>query len=127
MRQKYVVLRNCFTADCVYYSKGDIVELPDAMFKDEKNFRLLEKPVLEPEPVPKSKKSRKLAAQDKPESGLEPEPEPELEPSPSDPAMTLSEPVVHNLVPSKGKKLKCSCGKTYKTEYGLKRHLEDNA
>ncbi len=51
---KYLVLRNCFTAECVYYKKGTFVKLPDAMFKDEKNFELAEKPkpVVEPEPEP---------------------------------------------------------------------------
>ena len=55
---KYIVLRNCFTRECVYYKKGTFVKLPDAMFKDEKNFELAEKPkpvvepVVEPEPEP---------------------------------------------------------------------------
>ncbi len=55
---KYLVLRNCFTRECVYYKKGTFVKLPDAMFKDEKNFELAEKPkpvvepVVEPEPEP---------------------------------------------------------------------------
>lgn len=61
---KYLVLRNCFTAECVYYKKGEIVNLPDAMFKDEKNFRLMEKPAPTPTPEP------------------EPIPEPEVTPEP---------------------------------------------
>ena len=36
---KYLVLRNCFTAECRYFRKGDIVELSDEMYKAEKNFR----------------------------------------------------------------------------------------
>ncbi len=41
---KYLVLRNCFTAESQYFSKGDTVELPDEMYKAEKNFRSLETP-----------------------------------------------------------------------------------
>ena len=40
---KYLVLRDCFTAEQRFYAKGDVVDLPDEMFKYEKNFRLLEK------------------------------------------------------------------------------------
>lgn len=38
---KYVVLRNCYTEECRYFHKGDIVDLPDSMYKDVKNFRPL--------------------------------------------------------------------------------------
>ncbi len=51
---KYLVLRNCFTRECVYYKKGAVVELPVAMFKDKKNFRSMEKPAPEPEPPPEA-------------------------------------------------------------------------
>jgi len=49
-RKKYSVLRNCFTAECVYYKKGQVVELSEAMFKDEKNFRLMGEPESVEEP-----------------------------------------------------------------------------
>ena len=38
---EYLVLRNCFTEENRYFAKGDVVDLPEAMFKHEKNFRLL--------------------------------------------------------------------------------------
>ena len=101
---KYLVLRNCFTAECVYYKKGQVVNLPDAMFKAEKNFRLMEKSMTEPPPEP------------------EPVPEPVLEPVPEAPETPtkLAKPIGHKKV---GKSLTCSCGKEYKTKYGLKQHL----
>lgn len=124
---KYLVLRNCFTADCVYYKKGEIVNLPDAMFKHEKNFRLMEKSMTEPPPEPEPTP----ALEPEPEPEPEPIPEPEPEPLPEAPesatkpvkevASTIPpEPVVHKKV---GKSLTCSCGKEYKTKYGLKQHL----
>jgi len=102
-RKKYSVLRNCFTAECVYYKKGQVVELPDAMFKDEKNFRQMGEPTPEPEP----------------------EPAPEAPETPTKPVEEVAstippEPAVHKKV---GKSLTCSCGKEYKTKYGLKQHL----
>ena len=51
-RKKYLVLRNCFTSECVYYKKGQVVELSEALFKDEKNFRLVGEPEPVPEPIP---------------------------------------------------------------------------
>ena len=41
---QYIVLRDCFTAECQYYKRGDTVELPDEMYKYEKNFKLVEEP-----------------------------------------------------------------------------------
>lgn len=102
-RKKYLVLRNCFTQDCVYYKKGDVVELSDAMFKNEKNFR----PMGEPEPVPVPE-----PAPDAPEAATKLVKEAASAIPP--------EPVVHKKV---GKSLTCSCGKEYKTKYGLKQHL----
>jgi len=37
----YLVLRNCYTEEQRYFSKGDVVDLPDEMFKYEKNFALI--------------------------------------------------------------------------------------
>lgn len=37
MNQKYLVLRNCYVEDR-YFSKGDVVKLPDTFPKNEKNF-----------------------------------------------------------------------------------------
>lgn len=125
-RQKYLVLRNCFTEECVYYRKGDIVALPDGMVKDEKNFQLVGAPEPEPKSEPDTLKARSEVKQDQPETEGKSEPDDELEPSGMEPA--FKEPVVHEKVPSKeGKKLKCRCGKTYKTKFGLNRHLEDMA
>ena len=41
---KYLVLRDCFTEECRYFRKGDTVELPDEMYKYEKNFRAVDAP-----------------------------------------------------------------------------------
>ena len=102
-RKKYSVLRNCFTAECVYYKKGQVVELPDAMFKDEKNFRQMGEPTPGPEPEPV------------------PEPAPEAPEPVEEPSEEVAKPVVHERI---GESLKCSCGhKTYKTERGLREHL----
>lgn len=103
-RKKYLVLRNCFTAECQYFKKGDVVDLPDAMFKDEKNFRPMEQPMTEPLPEP-------------PPEALEPPTKPVGEVASTIPP----KPVVHERI---GESLKCSCGhKTYKTDRGLKQHL----
>lgn len=99
---KYQVLRNCFTQECVYYKKGAVVELPVAMFKDKKNFRLMGEPesVPEPEPTPEP----------------EPEPRPEVEPEPSPEA---PEPIT-----KPENELVCSvCGKECKSAFGLKSHV----
>ena len=46
---KYLVLRNCYTKEERYFSRGDIVELPDEMFKHEKNFQLVRQEVVKPD------------------------------------------------------------------------------
>lgn len=53
-RQKYLVLRNCFTEECRYFKKGEVVELPESMYKYEKNFRLVDRSMTEPPPEPKN-------------------------------------------------------------------------
>jgi len=43
----WLCLRNCYTAEDKYYTAGVVYDLPDAMFKAEKNFRLVGSEVVE--------------------------------------------------------------------------------
>lgn len=52
---KYLVLRNCYTVEDRYFRGGDVVELPDEMFKYEKNFRLADEPLEKPEEITEGK------------------------------------------------------------------------
>jgi len=97
-RLKYLVLRNCFTEECRYFRKGDIVDLPDAMFKDEKNFRPMEKPA----PVPVSKPELKA------DEGI---------------ALEISPSALESVASSLDGLVCPVCGKLCKSKFGLQSHV----
>ena len=65
---KYLVLRNCYTAEQRYFSKGDVVELPDEMFKYEKNFAPVGE--VEEQPLPKEPQTFQEVQDKMPESSM---------------------------------------------------------
>ena len=71
MKGKYICLRNCFV-NTVLWKEGRTYELPDAMDKHPKNFRLVGEPEPIPEPVIES--ITEPASTDTPEKPREPKP-----------------------------------------------------
>ena len=71
MKGKYVCLRNCVVND-VLWKEGKAYELPEAMEKHPKNFRLVGEPEEAPQPAPKA--ASKVVAPGTPEKSREPKP-----------------------------------------------------
>ena len=106
---KYYVLRNCYTVEQRYFAKGDVVDLPDEMFKYEKNFAPVGEVV---DPTPKEPTTLKELQEKKPETALA------VTQSVTTPAETPPEPRL-------GEYLCTKCSTIHRESSGIgKRHLK---